>query len=94
MKIQGDFIFKSKTKYDEKKLNSLKEKLLNDKYLNMYSLTMEVLDEEGYEIKNKLGYLKNAVNSNLDKLNNVSTDLYEIDGYDWLNDDVEDDFEL
>ena len=30
--------------------------------------------EEGYEIKNKLGYLKNAVNSNLDKLNNVSTD--------------------
>ena len=50
------------------------------------------LDEEGCEIKNKLGYLKNSINSNLNKLNNMPDELYSDDGYDWLND--EEDIEL
>ena len=74
--------------------NSYKDLITVLNYVTTRVISRDFKDEEGYEIKNKLGYLKNAVNSNLDKLNNVSTDLYEIDGYDWLNDDVEDDFEL
>ena len=52
----------------------------------------DFVDEEGYEIKNKLGYLKNSINSNLNKLNNMPDELYPDDGYDWLND--EEDIEL
>jgi len=74
--------------------NSYKDLITVLNYVTTRVISRDFKDEEGYEIKNKLGYLKNAVNSNLDKLNNVSTDLYEIEGYDWLNDDVEDDFEL
>ena len=50
------------------------------------------IDEEGYEIKNKLGYLKNSINSNLNRMNNMPDELYPDDGYDWLND--EEDIEL
>ena len=53
------------------------------------------IDEEGNEIKNKFGYFKNAINSNINKLNNPidSEDLFNPDEYDWLNDE-EEDFEL
>ena len=52
----------------------------------------DFVDEEGYEIKNKLGYLKNSINSNLNRLNNMPDELYPEDGYDWLND--EEDIEI
>ena len=53
------------------------------------------IDEEGNEIKNKFGYFKNAINSNINKLNNPidSEDLFNPEEYDWLNDE-EEDFEL
>ena len=53
------------------------------------------IDEEVNEIKNKFGYFKNAINSNINKLNNPidSEDLFNPDEYDWLNDE-EEDFEL
>ena len=35
----------------KKKLSVSEENLLNDKRLNMYSLTMEILDEEGHELQ-------------------------------------------
>ena len=57
------------------------------------------IDEEGCEIKNKLGYLKNSINSNLNKIKNISKNSYDdsdIFNYDWLNDDseIEEDLEL
>lgn len=58
-------------------------------------LDRKFIDEEGYPIKNKFGYLKNAINSNIYKLNNPidSENLFNPDDYDWLNDE-EDSFEL
>ena len=52
----------------------------------------DFIDEEGYEIKNKLGYLKNSMNSNLNRLKNMPDELYPEDEYNWLND--EEDLEL
>ena len=52
----------------------------------------DFIDEEGYEIKNKLGYLKNSMNSNLNRFKNMPDELYPDDEYDWLND--EEDLEL
>ena len=51
------------------------------------------IDEEGYEIKNKFGYLKSSIVSNINKINNMPDDLYS-DNFDWLDEDKEDDFEL
>ena len=49
----------------------------------------DFIDEEGYEIKNKLGYLKNSMNSNLNRFKNMPDELYSDDEYDWLNDEEE-----
>ena len=38
--------------------------------------------------ENKLGYFKNVINSNINKLNNEIDDLCE-DDYNWLNDNFE-----
>ena len=53
------------------------------------------IDEEGYEIKNKFGYLKNSIYSNINKIIQISNSrgLFDPDEYDWLNDD-EEDYEL
>lgn len=45
-------------------------------------------DEDGNVIENKFGYFKNAINSNIDKLNYEIDDLWE-EEYDWLNDNFE-----
>ena len=52
-------------------------------------------DEDGNEIKNKYGYFKAALNSNINKFDNQidSEDLFNPDDYDWL-DEKEDDYEL
>ena len=46
-------------------------------------------------LKTKRKSIKNAINSNINKLNNPidSEDLFDPDEYDWLNDE-EEDFEL
>jgi len=51
-------------------------------------------DENYNNIKNKFGYFKNSMESNMNKLNNLSDqDLFNPDEYDWLNDE-EEEFEL
>ena len=75
--------------------NRLTIELINSGYIDKEDLQLFYYDdffEEGYEIKNKLGYLKNSINSNLNRFNNMPDELYPDDGYDWLND--EEDIEL
>ena len=56
------------------------------------NIKRDLTEESQSFIKNKLGYLKNAINSNLNRIKNMPDDLYSDDEYDWLND--EEDFEL
>ena len=62
-------------------------------YVTSRVIDRDFIDEDGYEIKNKFGYLKNSINSNINKINNMPDELYSDDEFDWLNDE-EDDFEL
>lgn len=62
-------------------------------YVTSRVIDRDFIDEDGYEIKNKFGYLKNSINSNINKINNMPDELYSDDEFDWLN-DKEDDFEL
>ena len=70
--------------------NSYRDLITVLNYVVTRVIKRNFLDEEGYEIKNKLGYLKNSINSNLNRLNNMPDELYPDDGYDWLNDNEED----
>ena len=72
--------------------HSYRELITVFNYVVSRVIKREFIDEEGYEIKNKLGYLKNSINSNLNRFNNMPDELYPDDGYDWLND--EEDIEL
>lgn len=36
-------------------------------------------DEDGYKIENKYGYMKNAIYSNIDKLNSIQEELWDDD---------------
>ena len=72
--------------------NSYRDLITVLNYVVTRVIKRDFIDEEGYEIKNKLGYLKNAINSNLNRIKNMPDDLYSDDEYDWLND--EEDFEL
>ena len=75
--------------------NTYKDLITIVNYVVSRVLDRKFIDEEGCHIKNKFGYLKNAINSNIYKLNNPinSEDLFNPDDYDWLNDE-EEDFEL
>ena len=75
-----------------KKGHSYRELITVFNYVVSRVIKREFIDEEGYEIKNKLGYLKNSMNSNLNRFKNMPDELYPDDGYDWLND--EEDIEL
>lgn len=72
--------------------HSYRELITVFNYVVSRVIKREFIDEEGYEIKNKLGYLKNSINSNLNRFKNMPDELYPDDGYDWLND--EEDIEL
>jgi len=72
--------------------NSYRDLITVLNYVVSRVIKRDFIDEECYEIKNKLGYLKNSINSNLNKLNNMPDELYPDDGYDWLND--EEDIEI
>ena len=72
--------------------NSYRELITVFNYVVSRVIKREFIDEEGYEIKNKLGYLKNSINSNLNRFKKMPDELYPDDGYDWLND--EEDIEL
>ena len=72
--------------------NSYRDLITVLNYVVSRVIKRNFIDEEGYEIKNKLGYLKNAINSNLNRIKNMPDELYSDDEYDWLND--EEDFEL
>lgn len=69
--------------------NSYRDLITVLNYVTTRVIDRNFIDEEGYEIKNKLGYLKNAINSNLNKFNNLPEQLYSEDDYDWLNDNEE-----
>lgn len=73
--------------------NSYRDLITVLNYVVTRVIKRDFIDEEGYEIKNKLGYLKNSINSNLNKINNMQDELYPDDEYDWLNDN-EEDYEL
>lgn len=72
--------------------NSYRQLLVVVQYTTSRVIERNFIDENGYEIKNKFGYLKNSIYSNLNKLNNQPENLYDDDEYDWLND--EKDYEL
>ena len=80
--------------------DDLFESLLEDghEYKNLIKYTNYILqklkennyeDEEGNKIKNKFGYFKNAIISNIKKLEISDEELFDPDEYNWL-----DDFEL
>ena len=75
--------------------NSYRDLITMVNYIVTRVVDRKFIDEEGYEIKNKFGYLKNAIYSNINKLIQLSCDrgLFDEDEYDWLNDD-EEDYEL
>lgn len=75
------------------KENSYRNLIRIFNYVTSRVMERDFIDEEGYEIKNKLGYLKSSIVSNINKINNIPDDLYS-DDFDWLNEDKEDDFEL
>lgn len=79
--------------------DSLFNKMVNEgkSYLYIYSaihyivprvISREFVDEEGNEIKNRFGYLKSSIESNIKKLNSYNEELYSD------NDSFWEDFEL
>lgn len=63
-------------------------------YVTSRVIKRNFIDEEGYEIKNKFGYLKSSMISNINRFNNMPDELYSDDEYDWLNDEEEESMEL
>lgn len=77
--------------------DDLFESLLEDghEYKNLIKYTNYILqklkennyeDEEGNKIKNKFGYFKNAIISNIKKLEISDEELFDPDEYNWLDD--------
>ena len=77
--------------------DDLFESLLKDghEYKNLIKYTNYILqklkennyeDEDGKKITNKYGYFKNAINSNIKKLELNNEELFDPDEYNWLND--------
>ena len=77
--------------------NSYRELIRVFNYVTSKVIERDFIDEEGYEIKNKFGYLKSSMISNINRFRNMPDELYsdnDIENYNWLDDDKEDDFEL
>ncbi len=96
--IEKNYI--DKTESSSFYFDDLFESLLEDghEYKNLIKYTNYILqklkennyeDEEGNKIKNKFGYFKNAIISNIKKLELNNEELFDPDEYNWL-----DDFEL
>lgn len=69
--------------------NSYKDLVQIIHYIIPRVVNRKFKDDDGNDINNKYGYFKNAIISNINKLNYEYEDLYGDDGYDWLNDDLE-----
>ena len=77
--------------------NSYRELIRVFNYVTSKVIERDFIDEEGFEIKNKFGYLKSSMISNINRFKNMPDELYsydDIENYNWLDDDKEDDFEL
>ena len=70
--------------------DSLFNKMVNEgnSYVDIYSaihyvvprvMSRQFIDEEGKEIKNRFGYLKSSIESNIRKLNSYNEELYPKD---------------
>ena len=68
--------------------NSYKDLIQIVHYIVPRVINRNFKDEDGNVIENKFGYFKNAINSNIDKLNYEIDDLWG-EEYDWLNDNFE-----
>jgi len=69
--------------------NSYKDLVQIIHYIIPRVVNRKFKDEDGNDINNKFGYFKNAIISNINKLNYEYEDLWGEDEYDWLNDDLE-----
>lgn len=69
--------------------NSYKDLVQIIHYIIPRVVNRKFKDEDGNDINNKFGYFKNAIISNIKKLNYDYEDLWGEDEYDWLNDDLE-----
>lgn len=70
------------------KENSYKDLIQIVHYIVPRVVKRNFKDEDDNVIENKFGYFKNAINSNIKKLNNEIDDLWK-DDYNWLNDSFE-----
>lgn len=66
--------------------NTYKDLLTITHYIIKRVKERNFVDEYDNEIKNKYGYFKSSIISNINKFKNYSEDLYSDDEYDWLND--------
>lgn len=73
--------------------HNYKDLLVMTNYVVSRTKERNFKDEYDNEIKNKYGYFKSSLLSNIDRLNNIPDELYSDDDYDWLN-DTEEDYEL
>ena len=69
--------------------NSYKDLVQIIHYIIPRVVNSKFKDEDGNDINNKYGYFKNAIISNINKLNYEYEDLYSEDKFDWLFDDLE-----
>ena len=69
--------------------NSYKDLVQIIHYIIPRVVNRKFKDEDGNDINNKFGYFKNAIISNIKKLNYDYEELWGEDEYDWLNDDLE-----
>ena len=69
------------------KENSYKDLIQIVHYIVSRVVKRNFKDEDDNIIENKFGYFKNAINANINKLNNEIDDLWK-DDYDWLNDNL------
>ena len=69
--------------------NSYKDLVQIIHYIISRVVNRKFKDDDGNDINNKYGYFKNAIISNINKLNYEYEDLWGEDEYDWLNDDLE-----
>ena len=66
--------------------NTYKDLLTITHYIIKRVKERNFIDENDNEIKNKYGYFKSSIISNINKFKNYSEDLYSDDEFDWLDD--------
>ena len=69
--------------------NSYKDLVQIIHYIIPRVVNRKFKDEDGNDINNKFGYFKNAIISNINKLNYNYEDLWGDDEYNWLTDELE-----